>query len=565
MKKTTLFFVVLSLLCLLNNSSNAQAPNWLWAKSTGSINDDQANAIAVDASGNTYIAGWFDSDTVKFGSNSLINAGAYDIFLAKYDASGNVLWATRAGGKNYDYANSVAVDASGNIYVAGYFTSDTAWFGSVRLLNTGGTDYTADMFLVKYNSSGVVQWAKSATGLGDDKASSVAVDASGNAYVTGYFTSFYLTFGSSMLKNSDTTSYTDDIFLVKYNSSGTVQWAKSAGSIGWDEGISLAIDASGNSYVTGTFYSPTITFGATTLTNADNSGSTDDIFLVKYNTSGTVQWAKSAGEINYDEANSIALDASGNSYVAGCFSGTSITIGTTSLNNADSTAGTKDIFLAKYDVNGNVVWAKSAGGSSNDNANSVAVNASGDAFVSGYFSSPEITFGTSTLINNDTNNYNDLFLAKYDVNGNVLWAKSVGGSSDDEANATAVDVSGNAYVTGGFYSPTISFGTTDLINADNTTNTEDIFIAKLSAVAGINELSNAVNISVFPNPTSASITIVASKRSEIEILNLEGQVMTNVNTNERPIIIDVSSFARGLYFVKVTNEHGAFVEKFVKE
>jgi hypothetical protein len=78
-------------------------------------------------------------------------------------------------------------------------------------------------------------------------------------------------------------------------------------------------------------------------------------------------------------------------------------------------------------------------------------------------------------------------------------------------------------------------------------------------------LSNAVNISVFPNPTSASITIVASKRSEIEILNLEGQVMTNVNTNERPIIIDVSSFARGLYFVKVTNEHGAFVEKFVKE
>lgn len=228
MKKQILLFTVISSLCFFSILLNAQTPNWLWAKTAGNTSNDIANSVAVDASGNSYIAGAFLSPTITFGSTTLTNNGADDIFLAKYDASGNVLWARSAGGTNHDYANSVAVDPSGNVYVAGYFTSDTIIFGSYTLINTDNTtNSTSDLFLVKYNSSGNVLWAKSAAGLNNDEAASVSVDASGNAYITGYFSSYTLSFGTITLTNTDTINYTDDIFIAKYNTSGNVLWAKS--------------------------------------------------------------------------------------------------------------------------------------------------------------------------------------------------------------------------------------------------------------------------------------------------------------------------------------------------
>ena len=566
MKKIFLFLTAITCICLISTVSNAQSPNWLWAKSAGGVADDQANSIAVDASGNTYVTGWFDSDSITFGTTTLHNAGAYDIFLTKYDASGNVVWAKRAGGASYDYANSVAVDASGNIYVTGYFTSDTAWFGTHILLNSGGTDDSEDMFIAKYTPSGTLLWAKSATGLGDDEAYSVAVDASGNAYVSGGFTSFTLTFGTTMLTNSDVANYTEDIFLVKYDSSGIVKWAKSAGSNGYsDGGYSVAVDATGNVYMTGSFISPIINFGTTILTNADNSGNTSDIFLAKYNSSGTVQWAKSAGSISADYASSLATDASGDAYITGIFEGKNIIFGSNTLINADTSSYSYDLFLAKYDANGNSLWAKSATGLGDDEAISVAVNSLGNVYVAGAFASPEITFGSTTLVNNDTNYYFDLFLAKYDASGNSLWATSAGGSSDDGICSVAIDATGNAYVTGDFNSPTISFGTTTLTNADNTTNTEDMFVAKLSALAGINEYNALENISVFPSPASNYINVIAPKNSVIEILNIEGQTVLQQKSQLEKTNINISNLAKGIYILKLTNNEKIEVVRFVKE
>jgi Secretion system C-terminal sorting domain len=565
MKKTTLFFTALSVICLFSKISNAQSPNWLWAKSAGSGIDEQANSVAVDVSGNTYVVGWFDSDTIKFGTTALPNMGAHDIFIVKYNSSGIVQWARSAGGDWDDYANSVTADASGNIYIAGYFTSDTARFGSYTLLNSGGTDNTADMFLAKYDSNGNALWARNATGLGDDKAYGVSVDASGNAYVAGYFTSFYLTFGTTMLTNTDTTSYTDDIFIAKYNTSGNVVWAKSAGDIGWDEANAVAADASGNVYMAGIFDSPTINFGATTLINTDNSGNTYDIFLTKYNTNGTVQWAKSAGGASFDYALSVGLNTLGNIYVAGYFGSPEMYFGSDSLENYDSLGVTNDLFLAKYDTNGNEIWAKSAGGDGDDISTSVAVDATGNTFLTGYFNSPSVAFGSSILTNEDTNYYQDIFIAKYDASGNVLWAKSTGGSSDDEANSITIDATGNAYVAGGYYSPTMPFGTNTLINVDNTANTEDVFVAKLSNIVGINEMNYSENISVYPNPATNDLTIEVSQKSLIEIYNIEGRLIESTKTNNSFTKIDISWLSKGMYFLKASNDLGNAVVKFVKE
>ncbi|MFA5819915.1 MAG: SBBP repeat-containing protein [Bacteroidales bacterium] len=463
--KKFLLFAAISSVCFLSKISYAQTPDWLWAKSAGGTNYDYAYSVAVDDSGNTYVAGYFYNSTITFDSTTLTNAGGGDIFLAKYDASGNVQWAKSAGGTNYDCAYSVAVDDSGNTYIVGGFSSPTLSFGSDTLTNAG----YSDIFLAKYDANGNVLWAKSAGGTNYDCAYSVAVDDSGNTYLAGYFQSPTIIFGSDTLTNVGSW----DIFLAKYDANGNVLWAKSAGGTNSDCAYSVAVDALGNIYVAGYFCSPTITFGSTTFTNAGPAGYSD-IFLAKYDTSGNVQWAKSAGGTNYDCAYSVAVDSSGNIFVTGGFESPTLSFGSTILTNADNTGNTDDIFLAKYAPNGNVLWAKSAGGVDYDYATSVAVDASGNTYMAGSFCSPTLSFGSTTLTNASAGFW-DIFLTKYDANGNVLWAKSTGGADEDDAYSVAVDASGNTYMAGAFDGFFITFGSTTLTNVGG----YDIFIAKL--------------------------------------------------------------------------------------
>jgi hypothetical protein len=278
------------------------------------------------------LAGEFDSDFITFGSTTLTG----DLFIAKYDAGGNVLWA-KSGGDTYqmDNMNSVAVDASGNAYVAGEFYNPTINFGLFTLTNSDDTVYSSDFFLIKYDANGNVQWAKSAVGAYEDIASSVAVNASGNIYLAGWFDSPTLSFGYITLTNHNSKD-TADIFLAKYDTGGNVLWAKSAGGKKGDGASSVAADVSGNAYIAGTFSSPAINFGSTTLTNTG-------LFLAKYDANGNALWAKSA--VGGDVATSVAVDATGESYITGYFTSSTTTFGSTTLTNAG--VGNYDIFLAK--------------------------------------------------------------------------------------------------------------------------------------------------------------------------------------------------------------------------
>ncbi|MEJ8801250.1 SBBP repeat-containing protein [Pontibacter sp. H249] len=442
--------------------------NVLWAKSAGGQvqgnNYGYGYGIAVDGAGNAYVTGSFIG-AITFGSTSYTSSSSNNMFIAKYDTSGNVLWAKRGGGENiysYSFGRGIAVDGAGNAYVAGEFgpifpLGSPVSFGAATLLSSGGVD----VFIAKYDASGNTLSAKNPTSFGlNDQARSVAVDGSGNTYVTGYFQGT-ATFGTTTLTNAREIG--TDIFIAKYDASGNVLWAKSAGGESSDYGNSIAVDGSGNAYVTGNFWG-TATFGTTTLTSSG-----DDVFIAKYDASGNVLWAKSAGGAISDYGNSVAVDGLGNAYVTGEFKGTA-TFGTTTLTNAGG-IGT-DIFIAKYDASGNALWAKSAGGANSDYGNSVAVDGSGNSYVTGYFQGAA-TFGTTTLTNAGGT---DIFIAKYDASGNALWAKSAGGANSDYGNSVAVDGSGNPYVTG-YFQGTATFGTTTLTNAGGT----DIFIAKYDA------------------------------------------------------------------------------------
>ena len=150
MKKIFLLFTIVGFLFFIINTSSAQAPDWQWAKSAGESSNDEATSVAVDLFGNTYVTGWFDSPSITFGLTTLTNVGAYDVFVVKYNSSGNVLWAKSAGGTSYDAASSIAVDAVGNVYVAGYFTSPTITFDndSLCVAASGGSTAASSVPLV---------------------------------------------------------------------------------------------------------------------------------------------------------------------------------------------------------------------------------------------------------------------------------------------------------------------------------------------------------------------------------------------------------------------------------
>jgi hypothetical protein len=307
----------------------------------------------VDGSGNSYVTGYFDG-SATFGAGEanqtvLTADGNFDIFVAKYNSSGALHWAKRAGGADFDEAYGIAVDGSGNSYVTGYFEG-SATFGAGEanqtILTVVGSN---DAFVAKYNSSGALQWAKRAGGTGFVDGIGIRADSSGNSYVAGTF-SGSATFGAG--ESNQTTLAFDggfDIFVAKYNSSGALQWAKRAGGTSSDEGYGIGVDGSGNSYVTG-YFDGSSTFGAgesnqTTLTAA---GGGFDIFVAKYNASGALQWAKRAGGTDLELGYGIGVDGSGNSYVTGYFDG-SATFGAGEANQITLTsAGSYDIFIAKF-------------------------------------------------------------------------------------------------------------------------------------------------------------------------------------------------------------------------
>jgi len=287
--------------------------------------------VAPDGSGNVFLTGMFKA-SADFGDTTLTSAGDYDVFVAKHDAAGNVLWAKSAGGADTDYGYGVAPDGSGNVFLTGTF-KDSADFGDTTLTSAG----RYDVFVAKYEAAGNVLWARSAGGAGPKEGWGAATDGSGNVLVTGLFYTS-ASFGSTTL-----TSVGDgDVFVAKYDTAGNVLWARSGGSASFDYGSGVATDGSGNVFVTGTAWDGAI-FGGTTLTSA---GSTD-IFVAKYDAAGNVLWARSAGGAASDSGWGAATDGSGNVLVTGDFRD-SASFGGTTL----TSAGGTDIFVVKIGPNG---------------------------------------------------------------------------------------------------------------------------------------------------------------------------------------------------------------------
>ncbi len=366
---------------------------------------DACYSVATDSLGNAFITGYF-SGTATFGAvSNLVSSGGNEIYVAKYDPNGNLLWAKRAGGANHDTGLQIRVDRSGNSYVPGFFRS-TASFGSTNLTVASGSPTYSDMHLTKYDPSGNVLWAKRAGGNLDDVSFDVAIDAESNVFVTGYFQNT-ATFDSTNIISAGN----KDIFLAKYTSNGSLLWVKGAGGTGADSGNSLTTDGT-NVFLTALFQG-NANFGGTVLTSRGG----DDVAFIKFSPEGEILWIKQIGGTNNDNGN-LSRDALNHVYVAGFFSGTA-PFGETNLTSTNSFS---DVYIAKYDTAGNCLWVKQAGGTNADNTTDIVVDAGQNIYLTGKFIANAVFDGVSL----STTNVSDLFLARINPDPPVL-AQAVAG------------------------------------------------------------------------------------------------------------------------------------------
>ena len=373
----------------------AQAPAWQSAQAVAAAtaavagNFTEVTATAVDAAGNVYLAGVF-ANSIVLGGTTLASSGNGDVFVAKFNPAINqFVWAQRAGGLGDDGASALAVSGT-SVYVAGSFKSSTAGFGSSNLTNAGA----ADVFVAKLTDAGNFLWAQRAGGTGYDQATALAVSGV-NVYVAGSFNSSTASIGTTTIDSAG--SY--DAFVAKFvdaGSMGSLAWVQRAGGIGYDYAQALAVSSTGV-YVAGSFESPTAVFGPITLTNTGIS----NVFVAKLTdagNTGSFVWAQRAGGTNEDYAYALAVKGT-SVYVAGIFTSATVSFGTTTLTNAS--VNIADVFVAKLTDAGNTssfAWAQQAGGTDDDYTTALALSGT-SMYVVGYFVSPSAGFGVTTLPN----------------------------------------------------------------------------------------------------------------------------------------------------------------------
>ncbi len=410
---------------------------WNVVNPIGGIDNDFVYASASDKAGNYYVTGSFGS-TAIFGSVSLTSFGDEDMFVAKYDVSGALLWVRQAGGTLKDRGQGISVDSTGSVYVSGLFTN-LAFFDSQMVTAAGNQD----AFIAKYSSNGTLAWVKTQGGFFDDQAIGIQSDEIGNSYITGSFQGIASFNGLPMVSRGG-----DDIWVAKYNNLGEVQWVNQAGGTSEETGHTIALDVSRNVIIGGLFQG-TPTFGSsTTLTSA---GSTDG-FVAKYTTLGQFVWATKMGGAQADAIYAVKSDYSGNVYVAG-MARNNATFGLLPI----ASNGEKDAIVAKLSKAGSPLWVKSIGGTGNDAAKSLAIDANANVYIAGSFRN-SLTLGRKTVV---SSGLNDIFVASFNTTGYLNWWQHAGSTGADSCLTVSL-LPNNDLILGGSVDTAVDFGGTSI-------------------------------------------------------------------------------------------------------
>lgn len=535
MPKTVLLYFII----FFSISLRAQNVNFDWVAHFGEIYWEKGKSITVDATGNVYSTGYFNS-SIDFDPG----AGVFTLsvsndtygFISKLDQNRNFIWAKKIEGLDV-HGLSIKIDELGNIFILGTY-------GNIIDLDPGPAIFNGEVgdniFVIKLNSSGDFIWGKTLhnSSTTTNVPYNLALDVLGNVYITGTFGPLSDLDPGSGVYILPTISNSIDIFVLKLDVNGNWVWAKSFGSqSAFDEGNSIALDGSGNVYLTGVI-SGTCDFDpGLGVFNMVTSNWT--AFLLKLNSLGEFVWVKNMASISAISAGySLSSDQFGNIFLGG----------TANIN------GTVDVFICKVDTLGNFIWAKSLGSGANDFLSSISVDAAGSVYATGSFYSTVDFDPSVSTYNLTTQGEKDIFIFKLDSLGNFGWAKSVGGPTNDYGTSIVVDNVGSVYTIGAFE------GIADFDPSSGITNLtslgfDDIFLLKLSRCTSNTFYS--INASVCNSYMLNNQIYNATGTYTQTIINSTGcdSIITLNLTINRQLTITNASICQGLsYFAAGSNQ-----------
>lgn len=511
---------------LLSASVQAQqAPGIDWDRSFGGTHGDWFNGVIETAAGELVFTGF----SMSSDGDATINQGLRDLWVVKSNGLGQIVWQHSYGGSNYDEGSAISATADGGYIVAGITQSSD---GHV-LLNQG----EEDVWVLKLDPEGDIQWQFTFGGPGNDGARSVIQTSDGGYLVAGY--------SSSIGGDVTTNQGGSDQWVIKLNSSGGIQWERSLGSIASDDTFDIIEVIDGGFVLVGNAHSG----GDVSATNGGG-----DVWVVKLNLEGDILWEYSYGGTIQDSGKAIVQAADGGFMVIGSSQSSN---GFVSVN-----YGINDVWLIKLDEDGIFQWDASYGGSVSDIGTSIIASLDGGYVISGY------TFSTNGHITNN-NGENDYWIIKVDGSGELLWQRTMGGAAIDNAH-DLVETSDGGYVVVGLSSSDDG----DISSSHGGVST-DAWVVKLEPddiLTTVAMHSSSDMMRVFPNPALHEVNITFLEPEDakypIDLIDMYGRVIGKhvyrAEYGSSRIIMDITELSPGMYSVRSHGNNGVSLGSFIK-
>lgn len=582
----TLFTTIFACLALV--TCTFAQPKFEWASKIGG---KFAGYMTVDNAGNVYTSGEIKTDTPNYkedynpgqDTSYLVNDGTAWGFINKFDSHGNFKWVKKTGG-SFDFNSGgrnreISVDNSGNIYLAGIFSGTDDFDPGQQEFNLTAIGYDPDIFILKLDSSGNFIWAKRIGGRMNDRFYSLCLDKAGNIYIGGNFQSTV-----DFDPGPDTVTLVSDAyntnFILKLDTDGNFIWVKQFHTT--NALRSMAVDAMGNVCVTGLIYSGTVDFdpGPGTFNLSDTCGT---LFILKLNSDGNFLWAKRFGVIQSGSdvgsgGSLIKIDEQGNIFSSGSFKGTG------DFDPGDNSHILYDTmysyYLLKLDKDGKFQWVHTS-----PFVSAFSVDPYGSVYCTGTFGQGSFDSGTGihTVTAKGTD---DSFISKYDPSGNLVFVEQIGSNSTrnyqderlehydfeitgEHGYSISVTRTGDIYTCGTFID-TVDFDPS--LSSEYKLSGYGFFLFKLSQsnFSDVLESPEVANfLSIYPNPSSSSITVSFGKQitnGRIKLINLLGQTtFEQADVNGGSFSLDITNQLKGMYFIEMSEGGNVQRVKVVKE
>jgi len=537
----------------------------LWVRQAGGNGPESVTGLVVDAAGNVYLAGRYYG-LAPFGPYTLTTdqpAPVADAFVAKLDAAGTWQWAVSGGGPGDDEGGRLALGSGGQLTLVGSFAGATATFGPAQVTNSQPSAGTSDIFVAQLSTSGTWLNAVSAGGAGSESVTDVAVDAAGNAYICGSFSSAQVQFGANTLANTSA-SGSQDAFVAKLSAARTWEWATRFGNAGHDNLQGLALDGAGRPYVTGSFTGAAVALGPYSLSNATPTD--PEVVVGALTNDGTWRWATSAGGSSGDVGSRLTVDAAGQLTVTGSFGSRSAQFGALTVPNASAT-GNANVFLARLDADGAWQWVLAPTGPGEKYGSQLVTAPDGGLYLAGAYWQ-QATFGTTELAGNAL--FPSIFLVRAFDHIAVPMVSAVAPSSASPGQRVTLTGTGFAGATEVLFDTTPADFTVQSATRLTATVpqgvTAGLVSVRTSAGIGTSPLAFTPTVlattpagpshpDLWPNPIETNgllhiqlpASLAPATSTQVEVRNLLGQLVQQAQFSGRTLAVPLRGVAPGVY------------------